>query len=44
MEELGKVHQLIVPLFGHQMTFNLEVILMTWIVIIALQSAEEEDR
>lgn len=36
MEELGKVHQLIVPLFGHPMTFNLEVILMTWVVIIAL--------
>jgi F-type H+-transporting ATPase subunit a len=36
MEELGKIHQLIVPFFGHNMTFNLEVILMTWIVIISL--------
>ncbi|MBC2714049.1 MAG: F0F1 ATP synthase subunit A [Desulfobacteraceae bacterium] len=36
MEELGKIHQLIVPFFGHNMTFNLEVILMTWIVIISI--------
>ena len=36
MEELGKIHQLIVPFFGHNMTFNLEVIVMTWIVIITL--------
>ncbi len=36
MEELGKIHQLIVPFLGHTMTFNLEVILMTWIVFIAL--------
>lgn len=36
MEDLGKIHQLIVPFFGHNMTFNLEVILMTWIVIISL--------
>ncbi len=36
MEELGKIHQLIVPLFGHNMVFNLEVILMTWIVIAIL--------
>lgn len=36
MEELGKIHQLIVPFYGHNMTFNLEVILMTWIVIISL--------
>lgn len=33
MEELGKIHQLIVPFFGHNLTFNLEVIIMTWIVI-----------
>lgn len=33
MEELGKIHQLIVPLFGHNMAFNLEVIFMTWIVM-----------
>ena len=36
MNELGKVHQLIVPFLGHNMTFNLEVIVMTWIVISAL--------
>ena len=36
MEELGKVHQLIIPIFGHKMTFNLEVILMSWIVMGAL--------
>ncbi len=33
MEELGKIHQLIIPLGGHAITLNLEVILMTWIVI-----------
>jgi F-type H+-transporting ATPase subunit a len=32
MEELGRIHQLIIPLFGFKLTFNLEVILMTWIV------------
>lgn len=36
MDELGKIHQLIIPLFGYKMTFNLEVIAMTWIVIILL--------
>ena len=36
MEELGRVHQLIVPFFGHNMTFNLEVIVMTWLVIAIL--------
>ena len=36
MEELGRIHQLIVPFFGHNMTFNLEVILMTWIVFIMI--------
>ncbi len=36
MEELGKVHQLIVPFLGHNMTFNLDAILMTWIVIFIL--------
>ncbi len=36
MEELGKVHQLIVPIMGYKMVFNLEVIAMTWIVIIIL--------
>ena len=33
MNELGKVHQLIVPFFGHEMRFNLDAIIMTWIVI-----------
>ncbi|CAN2042778.1 ATP synthase subunit a [Candidatus Magnetomoraceae bacterium gMMP-15] len=36
MEELGKIHQLIIPFFGHNMTFNLEVILMTWIAMGAI--------
>jgi F-type H+-transporting ATPase subunit a len=31
MNELGKIHQLIVPFLGHNMTFNLEAIAMTWI-------------
>jgi F-type H+-transporting ATPase subunit a len=36
MEELGKVHQLIVPLFGHNMIFNLDAIAYTWIVMALL--------
>ena len=36
MEELGRIHQLIIPMMGHDLTFNLEVILMTWIVISVL--------
>ncbi len=36
MEELGRIHQLIIPFFGHTMTFNLEVIVMTWAVFIML--------
>ena len=36
MEELGKVTQLIIPLMGHKMVFNLEVIAMTWIVIVLI--------
>lgn len=36
MQDLGRIHQLIVPLFGHEMTFNLEAICMTWIVIAGL--------
>ena len=31
MGELGRIHQLIIPIFGYEMAFNLEVILMTWI-------------
>jgi F-type H+-transporting ATPase subunit a len=36
MEELGKIHQLIIPFMEHQLTFNLEAIVMTWIVIFSL--------
>jgi len=36
MKELGKLHQLIIPLGGHNITINLEVILMTWIVFTVL--------
>jgi len=36
MNELGRVHQLIVPLFGHNMIFNLEAIAMAWIVMAIL--------
>jgi len=36
MEELGSIHQLIVPFFGHEMTFNLQPIIYTWIVIVGL--------
>ena len=36
MEELGKLHQLIIPLFGYNITINLEVVLMTWIVFAVL--------
>lgn len=36
MEELGKIHQLIIPFLGKNLTFNLETIAMTWIVIALL--------
>jgi F-type H+-transporting ATPase subunit a len=36
MGELGKLHQLIIPFFGHDITVNLEVVLMTWVVFAAL--------
>jgi len=32
MNELGKIHQLIIPFMGHNLTFNIEAIAMTWIV------------
>jgi len=32
MNELGKIHQLIIPFLGHNLTFNIEAIAMTWIV------------
>ena len=36
MGELGLIHQLIIPFFGHDITINLEVVAMTWIVIALL--------
>lgn len=36
MDELGKIYQLIVPFMGHELTFNIKVIGVTWIVIILL--------
>ena len=36
MDELGKLHQLIIPFWGYDITINLEVILMTWIVFALL--------
>ena len=36
MQDLGKVHQLVISIFGHNMVFNLEAIAMTWIVFAVL--------
>jgi F-type H+-transporting ATPase subunit a len=36
MGELGRIHQLVIPFFGHTMAINLEVVAMTWIVILLL--------
>lgn len=36
MDELGKIYQLIIPFMGHNMTFNLDTIKVTWIVIAVL--------
>jgi len=36
MGELGRLHQLIIPFFGHNITINLEVVVMTWIVFALL--------
>lgn len=36
MGELGKIHQLVIPLWGHDILINLEVVLMTWIVFVIL--------
>jgi F-type H+-transporting ATPase subunit a len=33
MQELGKIHQLILTIAGYKLTLNLEVMMMTWIVI-----------
>lgn len=36
MEELGKIHQLIIPMFGREFVFNIGTIIMTWLVICLL--------
>lgn len=36
MEEIGKIHQLVISLGEYRLIFNLEAILMTWIVIFFL--------
>lgn len=36
MDELGRIYQLIVPVGGYTLTFNLDAIVMTWIVILIL--------
>lgn len=36
MGDLGRIHQLIIPFLGHDITINLEVILMTWIAFAML--------
>ena len=36
MEELGRIHQIIIPFMGYNITLNLEVIIMTWLVIAVL--------
>jgi len=36
MHELGRIHQLIIPFMGREIIFNIEAMLMTWIVITAL--------
>jgi len=36
MGELGRIHQLIITVMGHDVAFNVEVILYTWLVIAVL--------
>jgi F-type H+-transporting ATPase subunit a len=36
MEDLGKIHQLIITIAGWELVFNLDTILMTWIAIAVL--------
>ena len=36
MGDLGRIHQLIIPFLGHDLTINLEVVLMTWIAFAIL--------
>ena len=33
MEDLGLLKQLVITIFGYQLTFNIETILMTWLVL-----------
>lgn len=33
MNDLGQITQIIIPVFGYNITLNLEVVMMTWIVI-----------
>ena len=36
MQELGRIHQLIIPFMGREIIFNIDVMVMTWIVITVL--------
>jgi len=36
MEDLGRIHQLLLPVGGYTITVNVEAMIMTWVVIIAL--------
>jgi len=36
MDELGKIHQLIITVGEHRLIFNLDIIIMTWIVLLLL--------
>lgn len=36
MDELGRIHQLIIPFGGHNITINVEVVIMTWIAFLIL--------
>ena len=36
MQDLGRIHQLIIPLMGRDLIFNIDVMVMTWIVISVL--------
>jgi len=36
MQELGRIHQLIIPFMGRDLIFNIDVMVMTWIVISVL--------
>jgi len=36
MQDLGKIHQLIIPFMGRDIIFNIDAMVMTWIVISVL--------